>query len=148
MDYQNLIDRVLAAPEKPGLAPRASSLVTVAAARLGRRTPPELAGVPNLLLRPNQEQPMSGELLDGHVVDEARPQYHPLDPIVAPDLASEAQQLLAPAPPIPLAQKPPSRPGLVPVMMVMPTRRNENPLRPQSHGPIVMVPRPSGVGPG
>lgn len=129
MDYQNLIDRVLAAPDRPGLAPRAASLVTTAAARLGRRTPPELAGVPNLLLMPNDEQPMSGEVLNGQVVDEARPQYHALDPEVAPDLAQEAQRMLAPAP-AGVASKPPARPGLMPVMMIVPTRRNENPLRP------------------
>lgn len=126
MDYQNLIDRVMAAPERPGLAPRASSLVTAAAARLGRRTPPELAGVPNLLLTPNEDQPMSGEVLHGQVIDEARPQYHALDPAVAPDLAQQAQQLLAP---VALAQRPPARPGLMPLLMIVPTRRNENPLR-------------------
>lgn len=125
MDYQNLIDRVLAAPERPGLAPRAASLVTAAAARLGRRTPPELAGIPNLLLAPNEDHPMSGEMLNGQVVDQAEPQYHTLDPEVAPDLAQQAQRLLAP---IGMAQRPPARPGLMPLLMIVPTRRNENPL--------------------
>lgn len=126
MDYQNLIDRVLAAPERPGLAPRAAALVTTAAARLGRRTPPELAGVPNLLFMPNEDQPMSGEVLNGEVINEARPQYHTLDPEVAPELAQQAQRMLAP---MGLSQKPPARPGLMPLVMIVPTRRNENPLQ-------------------
>ncbi len=96
MHYQTLIDLVMAAPTPPqgNLAGPAGHLLASAAARLGRKTAPELSGLLPTLARPNSEQWMSGETHAGRLISGGQPQFHRLDPILPPGFASATRGLL------------------------------------------------------
>lgn len=96
MHYQTLIDLVMAAPTPPqgNLAAPAGHLLAAAAASLGRKIAPEISGLLPTLARPNSEQWMSGETHAGRLISGGQPQFHQLDPILAPGFASAARGLL------------------------------------------------------
>ena len=96
MHYQTLIDLVMAAPTPPqgNLAGPAGQLLSAAAASLGRKIAPEISGLLPTIARPNSEQWMSGETHAGRLVSGGQPQFHQLDPILAPAFAAAARGLL------------------------------------------------------
>ncbi len=79
MDYQDLIDQLLANPRKPGLAGNISRILATIAAGFGRHRAPELAGINLTVLAPNADQPVSGEIHQGHVVNQGNAQFHAAD---------------------------------------------------------------------
>jgi hypothetical protein len=82
MHYQNLIASVMALPDRPGIATQSATLIKKAAVALGRKPAPELAGVNMTAARPNDEQPMSGEVIHGRIFDDGKPEFHQLDPTI------------------------------------------------------------------
>lgn len=113
MDYQDCIDLTQAQPDSKPMATQRAAVVKTIARHLGRRTPPELAGIPNLVMRPNAEQPMAGEAGPHGIVNQGRPQFHSADPVLPKPVADAVHTLVMQ--PLPLAKPSMRLHALVPV---------------------------------